>query len=391
MAEEEAWSIHGEGEGEQEEAEVRRHKLLASGGAQRDLVHKGDRESPNKKKEKKHKKKHEQREDKTVTDQFMSTKLLRHFRDTLVPVIRETIEEANTGEIEDVVESTLGKIEYGIDGIEVAQALIPLQSLKVSFKNHKTSIQGDTVVRLPKSIQIKAEDIAIFLKPFSWYYKKDTFPKLKDKGKVAPTVKKVSITASVAVYLSERDAKEGEVERYPSAKLVSCNVGAKSLSIKISETKASVVYNIVIAAFKRSIKANLRKTLTQMMEEEVLSDKSIINLLCNAGLKVNKPKKGPFARRRKDRESGVGITARGEDEGGDDDDGWLIDNKADGEEDDDGDDEEEEVKEEKEVTKSKEKEKHELVERKNKKEKKHETRKNKEKEEQDHDDDGWFI
>jgi len=99
------------------------------------------------------------------------------------------------------------------------------------------------------------------LDQFSWNYeKKSGFPKIKDSGKGNAGISGGKIVAIMSIGFS------GLV---PALNVDSCSVNIDKLDIKISGTAMSLLYNLVLAAFKRTIKSTIENTLAGIVTQSI--------------------------------------------------------------------------------------------------------------------------
>jgi hypothetical protein len=161
---------------------------------------------------------------------FLPT-VLKQLKDIEVPDIDEKLDVPKVGEI-----------HFGVKGLALGDVNVAGEN--VSFK----LLEGQV-------LEIHMTNLAAKLSQFDWFYKKKSFPKLKDSGKADATLSKISIHVRVAIQNSGRlDVQNTDVK-----------VG--NLDIHITGTKASFLYKLVISLFSSSIKQALENGLTSVVKD----------------------------------------------------------------------------------------------------------------------------
>jgi len=116
------------------------------------------------------------------------------------------------------------------------------------------------------NVKLEVVDITAKLEKFAWSYEKKTgFPKLKDSGKGTAIASGVKILVTMAV---------GASHTGPTLNVQSCTVNIGKLDLKISQTAMSLFYNLVLAAFKKTIKSNIESALSDLVTEAVTENAS---------------------------------------------------------------------------------------------------------------------
>lgn len=214
---------------------------------------------------------------------FIQKRTIRYYKKKIVPAIKNVVEELEAEGISESIEhATLGSVEFGFDGLKVEHAEIPDEGVSIAFEAPKISIKGNTIKSHDSKIRLVIEGAEIRLRQFEWFYKKDKFPKLKDNGKADCAVRKLRIECVQAL------------DENSNVKIKKLEVKVGNLEIKTSETKASMVYNLIIRSFKQAIKKVLKKVLIAMLTE--IFDSATPDILQRADEKLEesaKPKKAP--------------------------------------------------------------------------------------------------
>lgn len=102
-------------------------------------------------------------------------------------------------------------------------------------------------------------NITASLEKFSWFYKKESFPKLKDKGDAVSGISKAIILVRIQFNPTGESGPELSVDT------IAIKVG--SLDLKISGTAASVLYNTIFSAFSNSMKRKVQSELQKVLYE----------------------------------------------------------------------------------------------------------------------------
>ncbi|PRP89021.1 sulfide:quinone oxidoreductase [Planoprotostelium fungivorum] len=168
-------------------------------------------------------------------------------KNEMIPALIQALDSATMDETEDQVDGgkAIGTVFYGFGNISVNEATVPLQHVSLDFHPN-----GDIIIIWDK--------ISAGLEPFSWHYKKKSFPKLKDSGNATAGLSNTTITARMKLTREETWAKFD---------LVSCEVNLRHLDLKISGSSVSVVYNLILGAFKDSIKKSMSAELKKAVED----------------------------------------------------------------------------------------------------------------------------
>eukprot|EP01117_Protostelium_nocturnum_P010896 TRINITY_DN3933_c0_g1_i2.p1 TRINITY_DN3933_c0_g1~~TRINITY_DN3933_c0_g1_i2.p1 ORF type:complete len:851 (-),score=312.85 TRINITY_DN3933_c0_g1_i2:2-2554(-) len=180
-----------------------------------------------------------------------------YMKNTMIPALIESLNGVKAEEIEDEFDGgkAIGTIYYGLTQIVVDKLVIPLQHVNIHFESN-----GE--------ITIIWDHMSASIEEFAWHYKKKSFPKLKDSGNATASLSDTTVTAKLKMIKGEKPE-----DTYLS--LLSAEANIKHLDVKISGTAISVVYNLVLAAFKKSMKRVMSKQLEKALEElyKLSSDK----------------------------------------------------------------------------------------------------------------------
>eukprot|EP01089_Gocevia_fonbrunei_P018910 TRINITY_DN6516_c0_g1_i4.p1 TRINITY_DN6516_c0_g1~~TRINITY_DN6516_c0_g1_i4.p1 ORF type:complete len:352 (-),score=98.20 TRINITY_DN6516_c0_g1_i4:13-1068(-) len=169
-------------------------------------------------------------------------------KEQMIPVLLQQLKGLEIPEVDETVEAgkKFGPIAFGLSGIKVEEVEIPKDKVTMELEGQQ--------------IELKIVEIKLDLQKFDWHYKKEKFPKLKDSGHATCGVSEVVV--NVRLNWAIRNGS-------PNITVSLCEVKIGSLSLKISGTIASVVYNIIVAAFKKLIKAQLEKAMAEMVHSAV--------------------------------------------------------------------------------------------------------------------------
>jgi len=119
-------------------------------------------------------------------------------------------------------------------------------------------------------IRLTIDKAEVHLREFEWYYKKELiFPKIRDNGKADAAVRNLGIKTVLSIDPS-----------FNSLKIKKMEIKIGNLEIKTKDTKASVVYNLILTAFKQAIKAALKKLITPLLTE--ILDNTTLDILQRA-------------------------------------------------------------------------------------------------------------
>jgi len=174
---------------------------------------------------------------------FVIPIMLKQLSDMKVPTINEQLEAGK-----------LGSISISIGEIKVADANVPQENIQINV--NKTVID------------IFVKDIAAKLQQFHWTYEKHDFPKVKDTGNADAYIKETQIAVTMTLGI---DKDTGQ----PTMNVTKCDVVIGKLDVKISGTFASFIYNTLLAVFKKTIKAALEQSLSDLITKSVNDDPTI--------------------------------------------------------------------------------------------------------------------
>ncbi|KAL6070383.1 hypothetical protein QOT17_006919 [Balamuthia mandrillaris] len=184
---------------------------------------------------------------------FLSEENLAEFtkaiKENMLPTLLEGLKEIELPAIDETIEAgkQLGPIAFGLDKLRISEATLPEDKVELKVKPET------------QELCLNVEDITLSVSQFEWFYRKEKFPKLKDKGQADAGISNVHVDVTLKL-----DALNG-----PALKCTSCNVKIGKLKIKVSGTKGSMLYNIVIAAIKKLLKGQLESALQSMVHEAV--------------------------------------------------------------------------------------------------------------------------
>jgi hypothetical protein len=165
----------------------------------------------------------------------------------LVPIVAEMVTKVSVPPVDQTLEvGKLGEISVGINGMTVETVTIP------EDKVHVTIGEGE--------IGLEADGIMVATKPFAWRYRKG---KLHDDGTATAAVSRARIR--LVVEAVEQSGGGGQAV----ARVKLCNVSLGKLSIKIKGTKARVLYDIILAVFKRLLVKAFEQAITQAIAQGV--------------------------------------------------------------------------------------------------------------------------
>lgn len=176
-------------------------------------------------------------------------------KENILPMLSQQLKEVEIPEINETVDAgaKLGTIAFGVNKLKVASVEIPEDTINIEFDASA------------HEIKLNITNISLSLENVEWFYKKEKFPKLKDKGRATAGISNTSIKVIIGITLAESA---------PSVKVTTCEVKVGKLKISVSGTKVSVLYNLMIKSLKRLIRTQLEKALTEMLrgtlEEQAL-------------------------------------------------------------------------------------------------------------------------
>lgn len=98
--------------------------------------------------------------------------------------IEDSIEEASSEEIDDELESPIGKIAFEVDKYGLKQSIIYFR-IKLSTSNAdgsgKSELKIDVVLG-KRNISISVRNLSIYVNSFAWQYRQIAFPHMKGGG-----------------------------------------------------------------------------------------------------------------------------------------------------------------------------------------------------------------
>eukprot|EP01118_Nematostelium_gracile_P001396 TRINITY_DN11428_c0_g1_i1.p1 TRINITY_DN11428_c0_g1~~TRINITY_DN11428_c0_g1_i1.p1 ORF type:complete len:311 (+),score=82.74 TRINITY_DN11428_c0_g1_i1:43-975(+) len=170
-------------------------------------------------------------------DPNVANELLNQTKSMIIPLLLKELQGFKAPDIEEDLDNS----------ISISVKEIAMSEVKVPEENISLKLVGE-------NIQLSVSDISAKLNQFSWGYKKNSFPKISDSGKGDAGISQVKIEALMSI---------GGLNG--SAVVHSCTVNIGHLDLKISGTAMSLIYNMVISAFKNTIKTSIEKALANMI------------------------------------------------------------------------------------------------------------------------------
>jgi len=181
-------------------------------------------------------------------DETMVGQFLENIKGSVIPVLILHLKNLEVPPMNEKVQNgTIGAINFGIEGVTVSDVQIPQERVSVKTENQE--------------VVLVAQGVSAELAPFRWFYEKDTFPKLKDSGTANAAISNTTINVSIQLGATSQLASK-------------CTVEIGNLDIKIRDTKASFLYNVLLASFKSSICRALQNTLAQAITSTINSQTS---------------------------------------------------------------------------------------------------------------------
>jgi len=180
-------------------------------------------------------------------DSNMVNEMLALIKGTMIPFMLEELKNAQIPIMKEEVDTgKLGIISFGVDGISISDAQIPPE--------------GTTMTLEGTQLHLTIANISATLKNINWFYEKQSFPKLKDNGKGSAVISNATIFVIMNV---------GMDNNVPTTNVASCKMNIGQLDLKISGTKASVLYNMILSLFKNAIKSNIETALAEMVVDSI--------------------------------------------------------------------------------------------------------------------------
>jgi len=175
----------------------------------------------------------------TKLHQFLVNIMCEEF----IPKIVKKIQNLYIPAFEEMVDAgKIGEIFFGLEDIGISQVDIPLQSVGCSFEEN--------------TIIIVWNNIHVSLNKFKWNYRKETFPKLKDSGNAEASVNETIVCITMFFDTENRN---------PRLRVVSSAVKIGDLDIKISGSVVSVLYNVILGAFSKTIKIKIQEEMYKIV------------------------------------------------------------------------------------------------------------------------------
>ncbi|KAH3759346.1 lipopolysaccharide-binding protein [Pelomyxa schiedti] len=195
--------------------------------------------------------------DLTKLDSSQLDQLVKLVKKGMLPIMLDQVKQVQVPDIDEAADlPKVGHVEFGIHGLQMEDAQIPEEKVNVVMEG--------------KRIIVSASDVSAKLRKFSWFYKKDSFPKIKDKGNAECRVANGTIRCVIDLGMNPDGS--------PSVIVSECTVQLAKLDIKISGTAVSVIYNLVIAMFKSLIKRTLEQALKNLITESVNNNQDLLSL-----------------------------------------------------------------------------------------------------------------
>eukprot|EP01126_Amoeba_proteus_P020650 TRINITY_DN209_c0_g1_i13.p1 TRINITY_DN209_c0_g1~~TRINITY_DN209_c0_g1_i13.p1 ORF type:complete len:254 (+),score=66.01 TRINITY_DN209_c0_g1_i13:635-1396(+) len=174
----------------------------------------------------------------SLSEMWSPEMFLPILKDSILPMVVDQLLKVKVDKIEDTING--GKIDFTIEEISMEKVMVPPEHTKIDVE--------DT------NIIVSISHIELELKKFGWRYKKKTIPKIKSSGSATCRIRETSIT--VCFRIGGNGNGENQIPE--------CSVKIGELDLHFSDSKAKLIYNLLLSAFKSTIKKQLEITFTEM-------------------------------------------------------------------------------------------------------------------------------
>lgn len=201
-------------------------------------------------------------------------------KDRLLPVVIDQLSNVRVGfvvtqfflpsQIDKMEDSIPGsKIDFGIEDLSVEKTVLPKEHTHVNVDENLISLEM-YVATCCQVVNLARSQIELVLHKFKWHFKKHSLPKIKSSGTATCNIRNMDIKIVLALPGPQQDAS-------PSA-IKECTFTIGDLDITLSDSKAKMLYNLLLGAFKSSIKKQLESVLTQMAKDILQQNLLALNL-----------------------------------------------------------------------------------------------------------------
>jgi len=187
-------------------------------------------------------------EELAVIDEEALVEITGHVKGDTVPGFEREFGELELAAINQKIDSPFGWITCGVDKLSIDKVTVRPESVQVTLQ------PGN-------KIELQIDDISASVHEFKWFYQKETFPKIEDDGLATAKFDKGQMLVVMGL-----SAQTNAVV------VVSSVFKIGQLEMKISGTKASFIYNLLISAFDKTIQSALEKEIAEMIEIRLKKD-----------------------------------------------------------------------------------------------------------------------
>eukprot|EP01102_Stenamoeba_stenopodia_P003714 TRINITY_DN1386_c0_g1_i6.p1 TRINITY_DN1386_c0_g1~~TRINITY_DN1386_c0_g1_i6.p1 ORF type:complete len:441 (-),score=138.81 TRINITY_DN1386_c0_g1_i6:20-1342(-) len=183
---------------------------------------------------------------------MVASGVLESFKGTIQNLVEENLNQLDLPGVEeenDALSYSIGAISF--ETVEIDPNKITITPLfpatSAASTTPSSSATPTPVPTSPTDVSFQLGlEINTTIKKFSWAFKKKTFPKLKDDGFANAKINSIKIQTTLQVVPNPRTLA--------SLRVTDTKVNIKKVDLKISGTKASVIYNMLLSLFSGTIK-----------------------------------------------------------------------------------------------------------------------------------------
>jgi len=181
-------------------------------------------------------------------DETIVNELLNQVKSNFLPLIKQQLQGFKVPDVaEEFDAGTFGEVALTITNISMSEVEVAADGISMFFEKGV--------------VQLVVKNVRAKLDEFGWSYEKKTgFPKLKDSGKGNAAVSGVTLKVSMTVGISHTG---------PTLNVQSSTVTIDKLDLKISGTGMSLLYNLVLGVFKKTIKRTIESSIASMLSSAI--------------------------------------------------------------------------------------------------------------------------
>eukprot|EP01012_Entosiphon_sulcatum_P065761 TRINITY_DN9475_c0_g1_i1.p1 TRINITY_DN9475_c0_g1~~TRINITY_DN9475_c0_g1_i1.p1 ORF type:complete len:352 (-),score=35.25 TRINITY_DN9475_c0_g1_i1:30-1085(-) len=160
---------------------------------------------------------------------------------TLLPVVVEHLTRTKVPAISEAITiPRVGEVHFGCSEIGIEELQADPEDAQLELH--------------PEGIHLSAVGLRCQLRKFDWWYRKDSFPRIRDSGKLAVSLSRCAFYVVVDVLFTPAG---------PRLVVPRADLQIGRLNCKVSGTMGSFLYNPVLAALRSAIKSSIEQSFRQ--------------------------------------------------------------------------------------------------------------------------------